>query len=146
MTGVNEDFLGARGKGERMWESERWKSRRFGVLGPGKGKERGCLGDWGMLNNGGGIPPDAQRASAPSVLCSTVLLRRGACWARLGATLYCAMLQWAVSPYRRPLSHDGRHCTHRYRRRYWQRYRYRYRYRFRRSLPDPGPGLTSPKL
>jgi hypothetical protein len=32
-------------KGERMWESERWKSRRFGVIRPGKGRERG--GAWG---------------------------------------------------------------------------------------------------
>lgn len=43
------------------------------------------LGDWGMLNNGGGIPSDAQRASPPSVPCCAAVPGGMAEWPPVGA-------------------------------------------------------------
>jgi hypothetical protein len=147
MTGVNEDFLGARGKvwrvanvGERTLES-----RRFGVLDQGRGKERGDgLGDWGLLNNGGRHPIGLSASWCPNCavpcLCCAKLCC-AACWVRLGATLCCAMLQRATAP---TGGHSAMPPGTVYRHR--SRHGSRYRYSAGPSIRQPWPGLTSPNL
>lgn len=71
MTGVNEDFLGARGKVESECGRANVGIEKIWSVKTREREKRGeVLGDWGMLNNGGGILPDAQRALPKrAVLC-----------------------------------------------------------------------------